>query len=53
VISELTGVESAYEIPDVLWDRRARLTGLLMGIWYVLFCDHTKVLVDELEVVAS
>jgi hypothetical protein len=21
VISELTGVESAYEIPDVLWDR--------------------------------
>jgi len=23
VISELTGVESTYEIPDVLWDRLA------------------------------
>ena len=25
MISELTGVESAYEIPDVLWDRITRL----------------------------
>jgi putative transposase len=28
VISELTGVESAYEIPDVLWDRIAPLLPL-------------------------
>jgi putative transposase len=28
VISELTGVESAYEIPDVLWDRIALLLPL-------------------------
>ncbi len=28
VISELTGVESAYEIPDVLWDRISSLLPL-------------------------
>jgi len=28
VISELTGVESAYEIPDVLWDRIVSLLPL-------------------------
>ncbi|MGC2575764.1 MAG: hypothetical protein WA364_30025 [Candidatus Nitrosopolaris sp.] len=29
VISELTGVEFAYEIPDVLWDRIVSLLPLL------------------------
>ena len=28
MISELTGVESAYEIPDVLWDRIVSLLPL-------------------------